>query len=261
MPATKLDTAYAALMSQCNQGTFLYTPDVPARFHPGACGFFDQDGLWGEITDLRNVQKLKSNQYLPPNPAIDLVDPFTCKWNRKVVEKEEGRHAKVSAGVSAAVAAAVPVDASANTKMGSTAEAGAGLVASPNVVRITVNTAADEIIKKWVVDNAENLIARHRSQISENGLWVIVSIWMTEKCEISMWNKTGKTVDLGVDVGMTGIGKVGIGGGRHINAKVDEHVVYSVSMHWFAYTCIFVKMILTLTGCGRLRRLFQRSLL
>jgi hypothetical protein len=115
--------------------------------------------------------------------------------------------------------------------------------------------------RKWVVDNAENLIARHRSQISENGLWDVVSVWVTEKCEISMWNKTGKTVDLGVDVGMAGIGKVGIGGGRHINAKVDEHIAYSVSMHWFAHTCIFVKSVLTLTGCGRLRRLFQRPLL
>jgi hypothetical protein len=228
MPSTKLDTAYAALMSQCNQGTFLYTPDVPERFHPGACGFFDEDGLWREVTDLRNAEKLRSNQYTPPHQAIELDAPFTCEWNKKVVEKDEGRHAKVSAGVSAAVAAAVPVDVSANTKIGSTAEAGAGLVASPNVVRVRTNTAAEEIIKKWVLDNAENMIARHRSQILEHGLWVVVTVWVTERCEISMWNKTGKNVDLGLDVGMTGVGKLGVGGGRYINAKVDEHNTYSV---------------------------------
>lgn len=227
-----MDLAYATLMSMCTEGTFLYTPAKDATLHPGSCGFFDEGGRWRSITDLTNPEQLKADQYKPPQRQLTLEDPITCKWERKVVERDEGRGFGVKAEVSG-IAAQAPIDLGANVAVGSTAKAGAGLVVSPNVVHKQFDTKARGTVEKWIKDNMKALSAEQGQHISDFGVWIIMATWVTQKCDISMWNKTGKKIDTGFEVGATNIGKVGLNGSREINTDVDEHKVYDVSYKVF----------------------------
>jgi hypothetical protein len=216
-----MDLAYAALMSMCTEGTFLYTSAKDAILHPGSCGFFDEGGRWRSITDLTEDKQLKADQYKLPQKPLNLEDPVTCKWTKKVVERDEGAQA--------------PIDLGANVAVGSTAKAGAGLVVSPNVVHKQFDTKARVTIEKWVKDNMKALSAEQGQYISDFGVWIIMATWATEKCDIAMWNKTGKKIDTGIQVGATNIGKVGLKGSREINTDVDEHKVYDVSNRIFFF--------------------------
>lgn len=223
-----MDLAYATIMRLCTEGTFLYTPAKDDILHPGSCGFFDEGGRWRPITDLTKPEQLKADQYKPPQKPLGLEDPITCKWERKVVEMDEERGFGVKAEVSG-IAAQAPVDLGANVAVGSTAKAGAGLVVSPNVVHKQFDTKARGTVEKWIKDNVKALSAEQGQHIQEFGVWIIMGTWVTQKCDISMWNKTGKKIDTGVEVGATNIGKVGLKGSREINTDVDEHKVYDVS--------------------------------
>jgi hypothetical protein len=223
-----MDLAYATLMNMCTEGTFLYTPAKDETLHPGSCGFFDEGGRWRLITDLTKPEQLKADQYTPPQRPLNLEPPVTCKWERKVVERDAARGFGVKAEVSG-IAAQAPIDLGANLKVGSTAKAGAGLVVSPNVVHKQFDTKAGAIVEKWVKDNVKALTAEQERHILEFGVWIIMATWVTQKCDISMWNKTGEKIDTGIEVGATNIGKVGLNGSREINTGVDEHKTYDVS--------------------------------
>ena len=72
-----------------------------------------------------------------------------------------------------------------------------------------------------------------------------------------MWNKTGKKIDTGVQVGATNIGKVGLKGSREINTDVNEHKVYDVSQ---TLPKPRIRMVaLNITGTGGLCHLLQWS--
>ncbi|KAJ5060223.1 hypothetical protein J3E74DRAFT_270938 [Bipolaris maydis] len=220
-----MDLVYAALMSRCTEGTFLYTPPKDKMFHPGSCGFFNEGGQWESITDLTDLNEFNLNGYFPPTKQLNLMEPTVCTWKKKVVEKNEGHGFGVTSEVSG-LAAQAPVDVGANAAVGSTAKAGAGVVVSPNVVYKTFDTGAPKIIGDWMKDNMENLSTQHKQQIAEFGVWVITATWVAEKCDIAMWNKTGNKIDAGFNVGATNIGKIGLKGSREIQFDNDEHIVY-----------------------------------
>jgi hypothetical protein len=224
-----MDLAYATLMSKCTEGTFLYTPPKDKIFHPGSCGFFNKGGQWELITDLNDLHESDSNGYVPPTEKLNLVEPTVCTWKKKVVEKNDSYGFGVKAEVSG-LAAQAPVDVGANTAMGSTAKAGAGVVVSPNVVHNRFDTSAMTIIGRWIKANMKNLTARHERQIAEFGVWIIMATWVTEKCDIAMWNKTGNKIDAGVEVGATNIGKIGLSRSREVQFDIDEHIVYDVGI-------------------------------
>jgi hypothetical protein len=223
-----MDLAYATLMSMCTEGTLLYTPAKDESVHPGSCGFFDEGGRWRPITDLTKPVQLKADEYTPIQKPLSLEPRVTCKRERKVVERDEGRGFGVKAEVSG-MAAQGPIDLGANAKVGSTAKAGAGLVVSPNVVHKQLDAKARATVGKWVKENVKALSAEQGQNIAEFGVWIILVNWVTQKCDISMWNKTGKKIDAGLQIGATNLGKVGLNGSREINTDVDEHKVYNVS--------------------------------
>jgi hypothetical protein len=224
-----MDLAYAALMSMCTEGTYLYTPPRDKVFHPGSCGFFDDGGRWSPITDLTTIQKSDPDGYKPPNKPLVLTDPTTCEWKKKLVEKNEGSGFGAKAEVSG-IAAQAPVDVGANFAVGSTAKAGAGVVVSPNVVHKRFDTKALKIISSWMNENMKTLTANHEQQLAEFGVWIVMNTWVADKCDIAMWNKTGSKLNAGVEVGATNIGKIGLNGSHEVQTDVDEHKVFNVGI-------------------------------
>ncbi|KAI4630254.1 hypothetical protein J4E80_001188 [Alternaria sp. BMP 0032] len=221
-----METAYAQIMSMCTEGTYLYTPPSNLDFHPGSCGFFDENGGWRVITDLTELKEHNLNEYKAPKKDLVLTKPATCTWDKKVVEKNEGSGFGAKAEVSG-IAAQAPVDVGANFAVGSTAKAGAGVVVSPNVVHKKFNIDARKIIEDWITDNMKQLTDNYLAYIIQFGVWIITATWSTEKCSIAMWNKTGSKIDTGAEIGATNIGKLGINSSHEVQTDIDEHRVWN----------------------------------
>ncbi|KAI4665423.1 uncharacterized protein J4E78_002884 [Alternaria triticimaculans] len=221
-----METAYAQIMSMCTEGTYLYTPPSNLDFHPGSCGFFDENGGWRVITDLTELKEHNLNEYKAPKKDLVLTKPATCTWDKKVVEKNEGSGFGAKAEVSG-IAAQAPVDVGANFAVGSTAKAGAGVVVSPNVVHKKFNIDARKIIEDWITDNMKQLTDNYLAYIIQFGVWIITATWSTEKCSIAMWNKTGSKIDTGAEIGATNIGKLGVNSSHEVQTDIDEHRVWN----------------------------------
>jgi len=219
-----MDLAYATLMEKCPDGTYLYSPPNSKVFHPGSCGYFDDDGLWRLFTDLADT---KDPDYQPPIKPLVLEDPTTCTWKKQLSENHEGRGFGGKAEVSG-IAAQAPVDVGANFALGSTANLRAGVAVSPHVIHHYFNTKALPIIVKWIGDNMAAMIGNHPQQIKDYGVWVIMDTWVTEECDIAMWNKTGSTIDLGAELGATNIGKLGLTTSRDSQSDMNQHRIYNV---------------------------------
>jgi len=217
-----MDLAYATLMQKCTDGTYLYTPPSAKFFRPGSCGFFDDDGIWRRITDLAEIKNSDPDGYKPPSKQLVLEDPTTCQWKKQLSEKHEGRGFGGKAEVSG-IAAQAPVDVGANFTLGSTAKAGAGVEVSPHVIHNKFDTKAFKVIASWITDNKETMILNHDDQIKTNGVWVIMDTWVTEKCDIAMWNKTGSNIDLGAEIGATNIGKLGLSTSHDVQTDMNQH--------------------------------------
>jgi len=217
-----MDLAYATLMQKCTDGTYLYTPPNAKVFRPGSCGFFDDDGIWRRITDLAEIKNSDPDGYKPPSKQLVLEDPTTCQWKKQLSEKHEGRGFGGKAEVSG-IAAQAPVDVGANFTLGSTAKAGAGVEVSPHVIHNKFDTKAFKVIASWITDNKETMILNHDDQIKTNGVWVIMDTWVTEKCDIAMWNKTGSNIDLGAEIGATNIGKLGLSTSHDVQTDMNQH--------------------------------------
>ncbi|OQD79366.1 hypothetical protein PENANT_c053G08892, partial [Penicillium antarcticum] len=74
--------------------------------------------------------------------------------------------------------------------------------------------------------NAEKLFAKYKDAAKEYGIWAIQAVWITDACAITMSSGNNRDVDVALDVGATGFGKVG--GGRALVEKLD-------SEGWTAY--------------------------
>ncbi|KAI4933107.1 hypothetical protein J4E85_003510 [Alternaria conjuncta] len=221
-----MELAYAQLMSKCTEGTYLYTPPKAHNFHPGSCGLFNDNGVWEKIADLTRLKDDNPKNYKIPKEELVLAEPTLCTWNKKVVEKNEGSGFGAKAEVSG-IAAQAPVDVGANFAVGSTAKAGAGVIVSPGVVHTKFNLDARRIVEKWIQDNMKDLTDRYRESIYQFGIWVITATWVTQKCDIAMWNKTGSKIDTGAEIGATNIGKLGINSSSEVQHDIDEHRVFS----------------------------------
>jgi len=200
MSRVKMDLAYAILMSQCTEGTFLYTP--------------------------ASADKFRKHYILPQDELGTMLQtPKSSKWDPLSVERDEEKGFKVNAGLSG-VAAQAPVDLGFDAGRKRSSEAGASLTALSPVEHHKFNSEAEAVVMKWVEDNRKNLVLKHGSQIEKFGVWVITQTWVTEKCEISMWNKTGKSIDAGTEVGATNIGKFKADASSSISSGIDQEKLW-----------------------------------
>lgn len=59
-----------------------------------------------------------------------------------------------------------------------------------------------------MADNALKFLEKYPDEIKYHGLWIVTSIYTTEKCSILMWHEEGKKVDVGFSADVTNIGSL-----------------------------------------------------
>jgi hypothetical protein len=52
-PADRSDVVYARAFQRQQEGHFLYPTLTAKQLHPGSCGYFDSNGDWQMVTDLK----------------------------------------------------------------------------------------------------------------------------------------------------------------------------------------------------------------
>lgn len=203
---------YAELMSRNSDGHYLYTPQRFSELHPGAVGYFNQYGTWCQITDLSEKGRPEKDGYTAVVGELPMAEPSERMWKTVSSGSEAEASFGLKAGVSGVLAAA-PVDASGNVsnKVGSTGKA--ALITTSMVKNEAFKGGVNGSIADWVKKNAKTLVkGRYGDDIKDYGLWAIHTTWSTPECAITMVSGHSRDTSAGVDVGGTGIGKVGASG-------------------------------------------------
>jgi hypothetical protein len=205
---------YAALMRHNSEGTYLYSPPLFREFYPGSCGFFDSTGGWKEITNLTDPEQVKSKGYSPVRVVLDRKkNPQSSVWESRTSNGSSKRGGRAAPGFSGALTAGVPVDASVEGKGHSGRSGKAALVTGPSVTKEEIDGPFDEPVVDWVKANAVRLVGSDWArEIKKNGLWVIQIAYVTQECGVRMLNETDRDFNLALDIGVTGVGKLGVGG-------------------------------------------------
>ena len=216
---------YAALMDRNPEGTYLYIPQSFRKFHPGSVGFFDESGAWNEVADVSKADQ--PDEFTAFTGKLSYDDEETMEWKTRSSEGESGNNIRASAGLSAAAASAVPVDVSVEGKHKTSSSKKAALVAKSAVMKKRYKPPFDPRVQPWVNENAKVLMEGDWARyIKANGLWAIQSTWVTDECAIKMTNKTDNSLEAGLDVAATGIGKVGGGGGTFDKLENEGWTTY-----------------------------------
>lgn len=222
-----LNVAYATHMMNHPFGTALYTPLAARDFHPGSCGYFDAAGSWNPVTDLSDGPRLSAQGYASVGEKLEKAPAETdIQWGPLTSENVVARNVDLSGGLSSELAAALPVELSAELAFSNKSSGGALLVTAPPIVH--ERFYHESVFKQWVVRNAERLV-RQRSEIFEYGLCVVTKTWATEDCAIHVWDDAAKEVKVGFDVGVDAIGKLGPGVGWSVNKKDGGWMRYRAS--------------------------------
>ncbi|KAJ5260524.1 hypothetical protein N7478_012129 [Penicillium angulare] len=222
-----LNITYASYMRNHPFGTALYTPLSIKEFHPGICGYFDSNGSWNPIADLSDSTKLEKQGYSTVNEELERAPTDTdIQWGPLTSENVVAHNIDFSGGISSGLAAALPVNLSAELSFSNSTSGGALLLTAPPVVH--ERFYHESMFKNWVIENAAQLV-KHRSEILEHGLCVVTNIWATEDCAIHVWDQAGKEIKIGFDVGVDAIGELGPGVGWSVNRKDGGWMRYKAS--------------------------------
>lgn len=201
---------YAELMKHNNGGHFLYSPQRFSKLHPGAVGFFDQDGAWNLITDLSIPGRPEEDGFTAPMKVVTYEVPAENIWKTTSSSKEAEASFGLTGGLSGALSSApIDVSAEAKNKWGQTGKA-ALITDDSVVVNEWLKSPCRNIITDWVEKNAKKLVkGEWGSEIKDFGLWAIKKTWSTQECAIKMTSAHSRDTSGGFDVGATGIAKVG----------------------------------------------------
>lgn len=178
--ATTFDIEYAGLMSHNPDGTYLYIPPTFTNFHPGLVGCFDESGSWNKITDLCKEGQTQADGYTALNNNLSHNEPKKLTWKPRSSGSENSQHAQSEK---------------------------ASLVTGGLVRREKIGAPFGKPVAKWADENAKKfLVSDFSSHIEKNGLWIIQSTWVANKCAIYMTNSSDKGLDAGLDIAATGGG-------------------------------------------------------
>lgn len=127
--AQPLDLTYTRYMKNHPYGTALYTP-LPFRiFHPGSCGYFDAHGSWNPIVDLSDPSLLSSHGFSAVPEELHRAPPESVfQWGPKISENTNAQKVSFNAGISAGLAAALPVGIGTWYKFSSSRRIGLGFI-------------------------------------------------------------------------------------------------------------------------------------
>jgi hypothetical protein len=202
---------YHELMKHNGDGHYLYTPQKFSHLHPGSVGYFNKYGVWNQITDLSEGGK-KDARFTPFGPTLTLDEPSESMWKTVSSGSEAESSFGLTGGLSGALSAA-PVDVSANAKNKSGSTGKAALITTGVVKNERLLDSFGPSLAAWVKENAKALVASEFGDyIKDYGLWAIHTTWSTPECAIKLKSGYNSDTSAGMDVGGTGVGKIGASG-------------------------------------------------
>jgi hypothetical protein len=106
-----------------------------------------------------------------------------------------------------------PLDAGIKAENKNTADKKAAIITDEVVKRERFVTRNNVFIAQWVKENAKKLVnSAWGDKISKLGLHAVHTTYVTSQCAITMTTDKSRNMDLGLDLGATGIAKLGAGG-------------------------------------------------
>ncbi|OGM48929.1 hypothetical protein ABOM_003119 [Aspergillus bombycis] len=215
--------AYTKIMGD-GDGTFLYSPQWFSKMALGSVGYFDKSGGWREITNLMEEGRPERNGFKPfDRDGLEYDKPEPFYWEKNSSEIEKGRSSRVTTEASGAMAAA-PVDASVQVKLSNSKTGSAALVTGSEVQKHGISGHPKYRMIDWVTANTTELLEHRdfgRELKQKKELWAVAITWVTKECATNVTKGKKQEIDLSLDVGATGIGKVGGGIGLFEKLKSE----------------------------------------
>ncbi|KAJ6051668.1 hypothetical protein N7499_011011 [Penicillium canescens] len=140
-------------------------------------------------------------------------------------ESGSERSGRLNAGLSG-FAAGGPVDGEVKAENKSTLDKKAVLAIDEVVKRERFITRNNVVIAQWIKDNAKKPVkSAFGDDIAYYGLYAVHTTYVTSQCAIMTTDKS-RNLDLGLDVGATGIAKLGVGGSSLQKLKSEGWATY-----------------------------------
>ncbi|KAI9035331.1 uncharacterized protein KD926_003721 [Aspergillus affinis] len=218
---------YADIMGYQPDGNFLYKPQDAHDLPLGSVGYFDRNEDWVQLANLMEEGNPESNGYGPFHHTLQVGEVKECFWDKQSGDSEVGQSSRATVEASGAMAAA-PVDVSAQMKRNSSSTGSAALITNSVVRKHKLKNPFKHEIMDWVDENAAEIIKprRRRHEIKNRGLFVIMAVWVTDECAIKLTTEKNRDVDFSLDLGATGIGKVGGGIGAYDKLSRENWATY-----------------------------------
>jgi hypothetical protein len=234
---------YAQLMEPNKDGHYLYKPQPFSTCHPGAIGYFDNEGEWKLITDLSEPGHPETLGLTGLGKTLRRTEPKESMWRTRSSGSEAEASFGLTGGVSGALTAA-PIDVSANAKnkWGKTGKA--ALITEQVVISEGFEGAYIGPIEEWVKKNAKALVnSEYGADIKEYGLWAIKKTWSTQECAIKMQSAHSRDTSAGLDLGATGVGKIGGSGSSLAKANIEGWSTYKANEVCSPKPCVMVQVL------------------
>ncbi|GFF96650.1 hypothetical protein IFM47457_10988 [Aspergillus lentulus] len=245
---------YAKLMEPNGDGHYLYKPQPFSKLHPGAIGYFDSHGKWNLITDISVPGDPESKGFTGLVQPLRRTKPDESMWKTRSSGSEAEASFGLTGGLSGALTAA-PMDVSANAKnkWGKTGKA--ALITEQVVINEGFENPFTQPMEEWVKTNAKALVSSiHGADIKRYGLWAIQKTWSTPECAITMESAHSRDTSAGLDLGATGVGKIGGSGSSLAKANVEGWSTYKADEDDIAYVVSYSGPIYRLHTLPALRK-------
>lgn len=216
-------------MKSSGEGYYLYKPQRFSTLHPGAIGFFDRHGAWNLVTDISEPGRPEKDGYTGLDLTLSREEPKESMWKTRSSGSEAESSFGLTGGLSGALSAApVDVSTSAKNKWGKTGKA--ALITDQVVVNESFKAPFSKPIQEWVKKNAKALVnSDWGADIKDYGLWAIQKTWSTQECAITMESAHSRDTSAGLDVGATGVGKVGGSGSSLAKGNSEGWTTYKAT--------------------------------
>ena len=224
MAPPTMSQEYAELMQRQGEGHYLYKPQPLRDLHPGAVGFFDPHGRWTTIADLTaptsaQLPSTTSDDLTPCPHPLQLAAPVHEEWHIRTSGRDAERHFGLTAGLSGLLAAAAPLETSADAgyTTGKTGHAALVVTAGPVTSR-ALRPPYLGPVRAWVRANAKTLLTPSTSgdagafaeEIRRYGLWVVVATWSARGCATRLAAGAERERKVGAEAGAPDLmGKLG----------------------------------------------------
>jgi hypothetical protein len=199
-----LHESYARSMTSHGYGHGFYEPESAEDVRPGLCGYIDDSGRFQTIVDLADKTAVAENGY----SAIVTPDRMLTtsrRWGPKESSSVKKRETRFEAGASGAIAG-VPADASMLLTYSHSSDFGAVLLCPGDILNEGYRQKSP--FRKWASENAKNIL-ECCPDVKQHGLFVVTSTWLTTDVSTTAWRDPSKQINIGVKIGVPGIGKLG----------------------------------------------------